>query len=276
MSARPLPISAAPAQELPPPRAFGRAGADLDLDFGRTDRSALVTDLLACCCMETSAPIDARQNAAWNLPLGMRIVRLLRIVELTTESDALAITLRCPHAGCGKRLELSLHYRRLAAHAAPEDGAGKIVRFPLPNDSSLALRLPTGRDQAAWQSQSYATQHEALAAIARSLIVMPSDSTVALSPDQLAPLASAMEEADPLVAFSVNTTCPHCQQSAEIPADLEVLALQRLAQHQRALLREVHGLATRYGWTEGEVLAIPGWRRAEYLRLIAAGEEIFP
>ena len=54
----------------------------------------------------------------------------------------------------------------------------------------------------------------------------------------------------------------------EVAVDLEALALRRLYARQDALLATVHRLASRYGWTESEVLAVPARRRARYLALI--------
>jgi hypothetical protein len=70
------------------------------------------------------------------------------------------------------------------------------------------------------------------------------------------------------VAFSVSCTCPSCNAQYDAPIDLESVVLQRLAVRQQSLLREVHLLASCYGWTEHEVLAVPAQRRARYLALI--------
>jgi hypothetical protein len=82
-----------------------------------------------------------------------------------------------------------------------------------------------------------------------------------------------MEDFDPLVSFRVNTQCPHCGYAIDTPLDLEALALDQLHRTQRAFLRDVHQLATRYGWSEADTLAVPAWRRAHYLRLIADAED---
>jgi hypothetical protein len=77
-----------------------------------------------------------------------------------------------------------------------------------------------------------------------------------------------MTSFDPLVDFSVASTCPACGATAELPVDLEELALSRFAVRQRALLQEVHVLASRYGWSEDDILALPPARRARYVRMI--------
>ncbi len=329
------------ASALPAPRAFGTAPDDLNLDFEASDRPAVTTRLIARCCADAGdrariavdehelfePPLGAssatKAEIAWSMPLGARIARVLRIVELTTESDALGVVLTCPCGDCRSRFEVSLPFAALAVEPHDEI-APKIVPFPTPDGKAIALRLPTGRDQAQWRAQPYGTAEEAVRAILQTLAVnseaastdrcragspVPAVANIARERDgastaaaenehderfehqrseatlratagfgdpalhpiagiDLAALSAAMEAADPLVAFSVRTTCPQCEQPAEIAVDLEAVALSRLRQHQRALVRTVHVLATRYGWSEAEVLAIPARRRSEYLRLI--------
>lgn len=262
------------APELPAPRAYGASADDLDLDFGSVDRIALVTRVLAVCCTATGGTVGERAAAAWALPLGQRILRLLRILELTLERDDFSATLKCPEPSCAQAFEVGLGFASLAEHGST--GPSNVVNFELPGGEPLALRLPTGRDQAAWRDQPFVDEKGALSTIVRTLAVDPATVPAVLEPEQLAPLSQAMEEADPLVAFSLATTCPHCGHSAEIPVDLEAVVLSHLAQHRQGILRDVHHLAIRYGWTEADVLALPPRRRAEYQRLIAAEETGFP
>lgn len=274
MSASPSVSAPDRLRELPPPRPFGRhrADLDLDLDFGRADRAGLVTAVLALCCEEAAAPSPTRTEAAWQLPVGVRIARLGRIVTLSTESETLPVTLRCPHDECQQPFETSLPLAELADTAPGDSGDTGIIPFPLGAEQRLALRRPTGRDQSVWQVEAYPSADAATEAIIRSLL-LPPHTAVPLAPEQLARLAATMEEADPLVAFRAATMCPECGRAVELPVDLELTALQTLAALRRSLLREIHALATRYGWSEEEILAIPAARRAEYRRLIAEEEE---
>jgi len=261
--------------DLPPARAYGQAPSDLDIEFGWQNRPALVTTVLAQCCERDDASAEARQEAAWSLPLGRRIVRLLQIVELSTGSDALPLTLRCLNGSCGQPFEIALGFAPLLASAPATEPGADMIPFPLGNTTTVALRLPTGRDQSTWQKQTYATVREATAAIVHSLLTNPPTELI-IAPEYLDPIAAAMEEADPLVAFYVVTQCPNCSSSVDVPIDLEQVSLQKLAGLRRILLREIHALATRYGWSEDEILALSSVRRAEYLRLIAEAEETLP
>jgi hypothetical protein len=269
----PLPESPrSPEPHLPAPNPFGSVPADLDLDFEQADRATLTTKVIAYCCADSSLPHIAREELAWNLPLSARIIRLLRIVELTIGSDVLPLALPCPHADCRQKFEIALPFASIAPEAGEPGVSAKVVQFPLENHAPIILRLPTGRDQLAWGNQHFENQQDALMAIVRSLAIEPGGLPV-LAPDQLAPLAAAMEAADPLVAFTVHTSCPQCHRNAIMEVDLEAAALHHLASFRRALLRDVHELATRYGWSEDQVLAIPARRRSEYIRLITTGRK---
>ena len=81
-------------------------------------------------------------------------------------------------------------------------------------------------------------------------------------------MAEALSTIDPLVAFTVDCTCPVCGAANEVRIDLEDIVLARFNQRQLALMREIHGLASHYGWTEAEILAVPASRRAHYLDMI--------
>jgi hypothetical protein len=84
-------------------------------------------------------------------------------------------------------------------------------------------------------------------------------------------VADAMATHDPLVAFAVSCACPACGTARDHPVDLEAAVLARLGARRRSLLRELHTLASRYGWTESEILAVAPARRAQYLALIEDG-----
>lgn len=289
------PLSAAAAASsgpcLPPLRPFGAEPRDLDIEFPRWPRAALTTALLAHCSAEDGRGSRELENCAWDLPLNTRILRLLQLVRSTTDEDGLALMLSCPGTNCRSRYEIVVPFDELTRDTAT-DATAKIVPFSPAPGTSVELRRPTGRDQARWSEASYSDRDAATQAIVQSLVITPPAGPAAAAGNdgpqcsgdgdsaRVAPrssigavidfdrLAAAMEAADPLVSFSVRTACPDCGEAADVPVDLEAIALERLAQYRRTLVRSVHALATRYGWSEADILRLPARRRAEYLRLI--------
>ncbi|MCY1281422.1 hypothetical protein D9M68_670810 [compost metagenome] len=231
-------------------RPFGEL-PDLDLDFADRDRPRLVTDLLARCAADA--------EFWWAQPVAARSAALLRLVAVTDGIQALSFTARCP--ACAEAFEFDL---QLAALLAGADDSGPI-RVSLDQGADVALRRPTGDDLRRWRSARPATRAEARRLMLDSLLLEGQ-----VRPEDEARLSAAVAAADPLVALAVACDCPACGAASEVPIDLDDTALARLAARQRALLREVHCLASRYGWSEAQVMALPPARRAQYLALIEA------
>jgi hypothetical protein len=135
----------------------------------------------------------------------------------------------------------------------------------------LHLRRPTGNDQREWRANVFADAARARQAMVHRL-VGSDEATEEFPADLIEALEARLEEADPLVAFSIRLGCPQCGVESDIPVDLEMLALRELEREQRQLLKDVHRLATRYHWSESEILRLSPTRRARYLRLIEAEE----
>ena len=222
-------------------RPFGQA-VDLDLDFGQADRPGLVTALLAQC--------GERGDPAfwWAQSVGRRTAALLRLVALTEQRDDISLSARCVGAACGESFEFELPLRSLPGGAA---GAGPL-RVQLDDERMLTMRRPTGEDLRRWRAAQPASRAEALRLMLDSLVLGGQ-----AGPEDEAVVSASIAAMDPLVDFTVSCRCPACGASNEVAVDLEALTLALLLGRQRALLQEVHRLASRYGWTESEVLALP-------------------
>ena len=234
-------------------RPFG-AAADLDLDFGNPDRPFLVTGLLAQCA-ENGDP-----EFWWSQPVGSRTAALLHLVGVTDASAReLSFSARCGESNCGEPFEFALSLRALLE--SPHDAA--CIEAPLDGDRRVRLRRATGDDLRQWRVLTLDSRAQATRTMLDSLLL---EGEVRV--EDVPRLARTLAECDPLVALSVLCPCPACGADNDIPIDLEAVALARLERHRRALLQEIHALASRYGWTEAEILALPRARRAHYMALI--------
>jgi len=242
-------------------RPFGRA-QDLELEFANGNRPALVTALLDHC---SDAP---GPDYWWNQTVGVRIAALLRVLALTEGNErAISAMLRCTKPQCGETFEVELSVGDLLpAQPAGNVAAAEPIAISLQTGRSALLRRPTGRDLGNWRAFHHATRGEAIAAMINELLIDGS-----IDPDDEPMVAEVMAEHDPLIAFAVACTCPVCGADSEKRIDLEEIVLARLNARQRALLREVHVLASRYGWSEREILGIAPARRARYLQMIEEG-----
>jgi hypothetical protein len=235
-----------------PARPFGCTVEDLELDFASGDRPALITSLLAAC----TEPHD--ESRCWRLRVGERIAALLAVLRETEQSDALSLTLRCAH--CKELFEISLQHAALAGLRTHAPN----VQLTREGSPPLVLRMPTGDDLRAWR-----TQLPAPCEVAADIMLATLRVAGEIRPGDAAHAADVLAEADPLVSFSIACSCPNCGAKFDSPVDLEAAALQRLAGQQRALLREVLALASRFGWSEQEIFAVAPARRKKYLQMIA-------
>lgn len=243
------------SHEAPAFRAFGRS-EDLDLELEGDGADQIVTDLLTQCSSH-AASVDW-----WEATIGRRIAALAQIVAMTEHSASLAMTVTCDRPECGAPLEIAIPLEAIRSSGRPPE------RLPvrLANGHEVIVRPPIGADQRAWRQRHYGSREEAVAAMLESLLIEGDVSGA--EPHDIEAIADALAERDPLVAFTISYDCPSCGVSSDTAIDLEQLAVRRLIAFQRGLLKDVHALATRYGWTESEVLAIPAKRRARYRALI--------
>ncbi|AYF90646.1 hypothetical protein D6Z43_27210 [Pseudomonas sp. DY-1] len=233
-------------------RPFGEL-ADLDLDFADRDRPGLVTALLTQCASGTDI------GFWWAQPVSRRSAALLRLVAATDGVHSLPFSARCP--ACNEVFEFELQLAPLLGTAEAEGP----IQVSLGPDSQVTLRRPTGEDLRNWRQARPGTPDVARRLMLDSLLLAGQ-----VRPEDEAQLSAAIAEADPLVALAVGCNCPACGADSEVPIDLDDAALARLNARQRALLRDVHDLASRYGWSEAQVLALTPARRAQYLALIEA------
>ncbi|WP_413797675.1 hypothetical protein [Streptomyces iranensis] len=84
-------------------------------------------------------------------------------------------------------------------------------------------------------------------------------------------LAEAAERADPAVDVTLNVACPECGEATRAELDIASYLWAELDHWARDLLLDVHLLATAYGWSEPQILALSPLRRRYYLELCADG-----
>jgi hypothetical protein len=236
-------------------RAFG-AMEDLDVNFV-APRPYVVSAILGRCAA------DAQTPWRWTVP---RRTQALLAVAQACGVDALTALARCPSEHCGDTLELDLELASFVTGDARERCAV--------NDGtrSIELRVPTGDDQRRWL-ESVADAADLNAAMALSLVTHVNGEAVGgdfgMSAQTLEAIGRELEACDPITALDVAAACPGCSATVDVEIDLEGLLLDVLARTQRDMLDSVHRLASRYHWSEAEVLALPAWRRAYYLAAIA-------
>jgi hypothetical protein len=163
----------------------------------------------------------------------------------------------CP--GCGVVLDVPVDMAPVAALPVHESGEWLSV---LVNGIKVPFRLPTTADLIVLGGRPPDQMRAAL--LAACLGLEPGNVP---EPGVGAAVEAAMEQAAPAGAVDLLVRCPDCGLDSLLPLDVPALLWAEIEAQASALLRDVHVLATSYGWTEADVLDLSPRRRAMYLAL---------
>lgn len=164
----------------------------------------------------------------------------------------------CPSKGCGSPIEVAFQIGEYLAHHQPRKARGvkpasEIGWFQFA-DMSISFRLPSVADQLA---VTHKPQPE------RELVkccVRPSDINTRL----LTRVERAMAAMAPHLCDVLQGTCPECNATVDIYFDPQRFTLQELREQATFIYEDIHLLASRYQWSEAEILALPRHRRHKY------------
>ena len=198
------------------------------------------------------------------LSLGQRDGKLLALREKTFGQRMIGYA-ACP--ACVLRLELNFDVCDLAMNPIAEVAeplalreADYEVRFRLLNSSDLATADYT--DLAAGRLSL-------LKGCVLSATRQGQDVPVEGLPDAVTSLlASRIADADPQSDVDLSLTCPRCEHHWQTPFDIGSFLWAEIHAWACRLLREIHALASAYGWREADILALSPWRRQAYLELV--------
>ncbi len=219
-------------------------------ETGRTrhalDRSALLT---------AWARPELAAEAIADLPLGEVTASVLRL-RIASFGARIGGHVDC--ARCGQRMELDLAADELLQPSTAPAGAIEA--------GGRTLRPPCLRDLAAVAGERDAAR-AARALLARCMAGARAGEDW---PDaMLREIEDALEAADPNADLAFDFRCAACGEVGSAQLDAAELLWDEIDTRARALLGEVHLLASAYGWSEREILALTPARRAAYLELVA-------
>jgi hypothetical protein len=213
--------------------------------------------------LHRAARPDTDPGALVTLPVGEREADLIAL-RRALFGERMQVRLEC--RACGQDMEFDLDAGRFARSATgprepavrlAEDGWEVEFRLPGPADLTAAARSADPR----------------AALLARCLVSAVRDGTPAGADDLPSAvqrrIAEAVEAADPAADLTLGVVCPECGASTRAELDIASYLWTELDSWARDLLLDVHLLATAYGWSEPEILALSPLRRRYYLELCA-------
>ena len=243
-------------------RPYGLPGDDLRIDFGLR-QPHLVTALLCACIKGPDGPMT--QQTAWDLNIGSRIQLLLTILQQTHGRDH---EFQHTCGACGEVFEITASGQDMQdiQREGEELGLNLFQLEARDHCPALQFRRPTGSDQLNWLDQDWTGETQAMQAMIRSIV--QGELPQPIQPERLQQAAQLLDEADPLVNFTITSACPACGKQQSWTVDLTDYALRGLNRARGKLLHGVHRIARAYHWSEESILDLPPARRREYLSLI--------
>jgi hypothetical protein len=204
---------------------------------------------------------DTSVDELADIPIAERELMLLGLRE-STLGPRLNAFAACP--ACSQELEFELGILELRE---------KVSRPVEPREAAIGkfrfrLRRPSTSDLAGIASEG--DLPTARIALAARCIVEASRDGLTVDLHQvpkrtLSKLADYLDELEDPAEILIHICCPACGHSWQVPFDIASYFYTELTVLARRLLEEVHVLASAYGWSERDILAMSPARRQFYL-----------
>jgi len=203
------------------------------------------------------------------LSIGQRDAELLALREqlFGPEMEGVAV---CPQ--CRNQLDLTLNAREMRSACVPEPEAevtlnvsGYELQFRLPNSEDLEAIADFGRNGAGEAQERL---------LSRCMLSAQRDGAPVacnrLPREVVDAVSDRMALADPLADIQLAASCPLCNHHWRAAFDIVSFLWSEIDSLAARLLRDVHALASAYGWHERDILTLSPVRRHFYLALIGA------
>lgn len=181
-------------------------------------------------------------------PLGRRDLELFRCRSLMF-GDSISCYLCCDE--CANEMEFSLSIKAITDKVMPPP---ETINVEIDGQSQV-VNLPTCQDLLEVKSRE-------------QLLQRCIGTGVQFDAANFELVEMAMSEGDPLANLQIGVDCPHCQHQFHAHFDISCYFWDELERWSKTTLKVVHRLASRYGWSERDILAMSAWRRRHYLELI--------
>ena len=168
---------------------------------------------------------------------------------------------------CGEPLEVE--FATCELRAAPPNDAVLTLRG---DDHEVQLRVPDSRDLLAVAAADAAVAPALLLerCVVSARVGDAPAGAGSLPPELIAEAGRRLADADPQADVRVRLTCPACSFDWAAPFDVVTYLWTEIEAWAGRLLADVHVLASAYGWSESDILALNPARRQSYLELASA------
>lgn len=209
---------------------------------------------------------DKRYDDWARASIGERDTHLIALREALFGNSFESVAI-CPQ--CGERIELTFTTTdiRTQGSALPNTSEGLRVESC---DYVVQCRLPTSVDLL---EITRSTAPDAPDVLLKQCIIEARHGGSAADPDALPDevlriVAEQIASADRQADVQVEIACPACRNCRSMVFDILSYLWNEVDDWAQRLLHEVHAMASRYGWSENEILTMTAQRRQWYLQLI--------
>jgi hypothetical protein len=189
------------------------------------------------------------------------------LIDLREAMFGPEVTGRLSCTRCGEMQEINLDLGAMRVTGSGADAFDLAV-----DDYALRLRLLSSRDMLAAAAEAgearralllescvLSATHNGGAAEARDLPAAVVDG-----------IAGALGRADPQADLQLTVRCETCGHATRMAFDISSFLWEEVDAWTGRLLREIHALASLYGWSERDILALSPARRRRYMELAGA------
>ena len=207
---------------------------------------------------------EASPEELARLSIGERDGALLTLREQVFGPRLVCLT-ACP--SCAERLEMALSVEDIRAKPSDHDAELKMSMDGI----EVKFRLPKSLDLLAIEDNQDVTRARQI--LVERCILDVYRNGEKMSVDQLSnkiieAIEERMTEADPQANLHLDLTCPECGNKWQAAFDIVSFFWNEINVWAQHVLQEVHVLASAYGWSEREILAMSSLRRQVYLDLV--------
>lgn len=199
------------------------------------------------------------------LIIGRRDALLISLRELIFGSDFVCLA-KCPI--CGEQLELTFNAEDIRCACKNElleplsfMRSGYEVKFRLPNSIDL-IAISNEKN---FSAARYSLLDRCLLTAIREDEELSADQ---LPSEVLDTILEHMEKADPQGDVQLNLSCPSCSHQWQEIFDIVSFFSIEIDVWSHRILQEVYALASSYGWSEADILAMSSQRRRLYLEML--------
>jgi len=200
--------------------------------------------------LAAAASPESSSDSLANLSIGQRDAQLLTLREITFGQKFVGLA-DCP--ACNEKIELSFDAANIRAQNETETSGELVLRT---EGRDVRFRLPTSADLLLVQSREQ---------LLKRCVLSEGNH---LEENVAHAIVEEMLSADPMADIQLALSCSSCGHQWQASFDIVAFFWREINVAARSLMRDIHALASAYGWTECEILALSPTRRRAYLEMV--------